>query len=107
MMTLIAFACLVMGGYGFVAGGLPGAATGVVAAMAAGGGLLIALGDKQAEISPDAATGLAQQIGGIAAFFAAIAGAWLGGWSWGWAGAIVGYLLGMIVALAVGIVIRR
>jgi len=99
---------LVAIGYGFVAGGILGALTGLVASVDTGSGLAIARAEGGTGV--EAAGGFmrtAQRVGGVLSAVGCLAGAYFGGWRWGWGWAIAGYLLGAAVGLLLYTVTRK
>ena len=107
MIGLVAIAVLVMSGYGFAAGGVLGALTGLIAAGGAGSGLAIAVGAKDTGTTPvTSRVGAVQRGGGVLTALLTAGLAYMGGWKWGWLWAAAGYAAGMLVTLAVGLLLH-
>ena len=88
-------------GYGFAAGGLVGALTGLVAALGVGSGLAISAAEQGTDVEGAGPLRTAQRIGGILAAAGCLAGVIRGGWSTGWLWGIGGYLAGAATSLVV------
>ena len=107
MQRLAVFAALLAGGYGFAAGGVLGALTGLVAAFGIGSGLAIARAEAGTDVASEGATRHAQRIGGILAAIGCLIGAYYGGWRFGWAWAIAGYAGGVAVSFLLRFLMGR
>jgi hypothetical protein len=104
MRELGGLAVLTATGYGFVARGFLGAATGCVVALAVMTSLTVLSGKGAKEgIAPkDSGLGGAQRLVAAVAIPLVALGAYHGGWRRGWLWALGGYLLAMLL----GIVLR-
>ena len=104
MKTLIALSAMAATGWGFAAGGILGALTGLVVAVGVGSGLQMFLVGTTASDDPNQPPiSSIQRVGGLISAIAGFIAAYYGGWRWGWLYALGGYLLGMGATLIMGL----
>jgi hypothetical protein len=100
------FLLFLAAGFGFLAGGFPGALTGFLAVLAIGSGLAISVSEAGTGVHEVFRIRAVQRIGGILIAALSALGLYRGGWAWGWLWVLVAYLgttgLVAVIGLAVG-----
>ena len=96
MLTFLALASLVAVVVGWMAAGVLGVLTGIVAVVGTGSGLAILIGAQGTGLSDKRVLRSSQRVGGIVAAMLCALGALHGGWGWGWAWGLGGYVAGMV-----------
>jgi len=96
-------------GYGFVAGGLLGAVTACVVALAVMTSLTVLTGGgaKEGIAQVDSALGFTQRLVAAVAIPLVAIGAYYGGWRRGWAWAVGGYAFAMLFGIVLRMIVPR